>query len=82
MYTFDSVNNRTTTGTSVKTFPNLNAIEQMSKYSCKSDKAESTTESNTSNFDMNMFILMILLLSKNTESSDLSILPILLSLLI
>ena len=82
MYTFDSVNNRTTTGTSVKTFPNFNAIEQMSKYSCKSNKAESTTESNTSNFDMNMFILMILLLSKNTESSDLSILPILLSLLI
>ena len=82
MYTLDSVNNQKNINTTVKTFPNLSAIEQMNRYNYKSNDKDKVSSKNTSDFDATILILMMLLLSKEHQNTDPSILPILFSLLI
>lgn len=82
MYTLDSVNNPKNTNTTVKTFPNLDAIEQMNRYSYKSNSNDKVSTEIVSDFDVTVIILMILLLSKEHNDTDTAILPILFSLLI
>ena len=82
MYTHESAKNNNKYKASVKTFPNLSAIEQMNKYTNDNGGKNQNSDKYKSEFDIYTLLIMVLLFSKESLKTESSILPILFSLMI
>ena len=81
MYILDSVKKQTADNTSIKTFPNLSAIEQMNRYIKNTEKICTKQSDKKIDIEVLMLMLVTFMLEKENTNMDISILPIILMLL-